>query len=127
MGGAAGVFHNASGAWVYGFTKPLSHKDVLHAELLALYHGLQLAHHHNLRSLQVKTDSQDLQVIQLQHTFREGNTVVDVLAKHGKTTKYFQSTDVILFDAPPSCALPLLANDVIGTVTLRSAPNLVLH
>uniref|UniRef100_A0A1U7UXG8 Uncharacterized protein LOC104213032 n=1 Tax=Nicotiana sylvestris TaxID=4096 RepID=A0A1U7UXG8_NICSY len=58
MAGAAGVFHNAFGAWVYGFTKPLSDTDILQAELLALYHGLQLAHHRNLRPLQVETDSQ---------------------------------------------------------------------
>ncbi|OIT34449.1 hypothetical protein A4A49_64593, partial [Nicotiana attenuata] len=88
-GGASGVFRDASGAWVYGFTKPLSHTDILQAELLALYHGLLLANARNFRPLQVETDSQ-------------GNDVADVLAKHGKTTTDLQPNDVILFKNPPT-------------------------
>lgn len=152
MGGAAGVFRNASGTWVYGFTKSLSHTDFLQAELLALYHGLQLANAHNFRPLQVETDSQvllqilsnaplkhlqiifacksilqGLQVPQIQHTFREGNVVADVLAKHGKAIKNFQPTDVILFENPPYFALLLLATDVTGIVTYRLVPTPITH
>ncbi|XP_019241404.1 PREDICTED: uncharacterized protein LOC109221375 [Nicotiana attenuata] len=151
-GGTAGVFRNASGAWVYGFTKPLRHTNILQAELLALYHGLQLENAHNFRPLQVETDSQvllhilssaplkhshiifacksmlrDLQVTQIQHTFREGNVVADVLAKHGKTIKNFQHTDVLLFENPTYFALPLLATDVTRIVTFRSVPTPVTH
>lgn len=59
-GGAARVFRNDSGAWVYGFTKHLIYTNTLQAELLALYHGLLVAKARNYKPLQVERDSQVL-------------------------------------------------------------------
>ncbi|OIT31622.1 hypothetical protein A4A49_53908 [Nicotiana attenuata] len=92
--GAGRVFRDASGTWVYGFTKQLRHADILQAELLALYHGLLLANACNFRPLQVETDSQ----------VDARGTPADVLAKHGKTTTDIQPNDVLIFENPPTFA-----------------------
>ncbi|OIT40400.1 hypothetical protein A4A49_62754, partial [Nicotiana attenuata] len=125
-GGIGGVIRNHEGQWILGYSKPLHHTTVLQAELLALLHGLQLAIAHRLLPLTVESDSQvlmtllpygnpkyshlfhvcrlmlhDLHVPQINHIYREGNTVADALTHFGKKLCLSQHTDVLLFDNPP--------------------------
>ncbi|XP_019255205.1 PREDICTED: uncharacterized protein LOC109233797 [Nicotiana attenuata] len=77
-GGIGGVIRNHQGHWIFGYSKPLYNTTVLQAELLALLHGLQLATAKRLLPLTVESDSQ------INHIYREGNTVADALALYGK-------------------------------------------
>lgn len=92
-----------------GYSTPLHHTTILQAELLGLYHGLRIALNNHYKPLIAETDSQVLTTLLstnnpkysylfdacmlllldlgshiVQHTFREGIRVVDVLSSFGK-------------------------------------------
>lgn len=56
--GRTGVFfRDASGHWIYGFTKHIPCTNVLQAEFLALYHGLSISISRRIQHLVVETNS----------------------------------------------------------------------
>lgn len=109
--GFGGLLRRANGECLGGFAGSIGISNNLHAELLALYHGLSFAWTKGFRSLICYTDSQnalqlvldDLNIwnryasviqsikdmlrrnwdVRLAHTLREGNACADFLAKAG--------------------------------------------
>ncbi|KAK2448759.1 hypothetical protein QL285_008006 [Trifolium repens] len=106
-----GIIRNADGVWIHGFFGNLGVSNILHAELMAIFKCLQLAWELNIRDLWCYSDfvttlkliyepvdewhhyaaiirnikeilDRNWQVVIL-HTYREGNTCADILAKHG--------------------------------------------
>lgn len=109
VGGAVGVFENTTDSWVLGYTQPLHQTEVVHAELLGLYHGLILEKYHHFTPVIIETDSEvlldllkldnpkcltilstytdllaELPDTELGHISRTANNLADALAKHGK-------------------------------------------
>jgi ribonuclease HI len=111
ISGYGGTIRNADGAWIHGFFGNLGVSNILHAELMAIFKGLQLAWELNIRNLWCYSDSvtalklisepvdewhhyaaiirnikeilnRNWHVVIL-HTYREGNACADFLAKHG--------------------------------------------
>ncbi|GAU31755.1 hypothetical protein TSUD_146430 [Trifolium subterraneum] len=130
-----GLIQNADSAWVHGFFGNLRVTNIIHPELMAMYKGLLLAWDLNAKDLWCYSDSKmaiklitepvdewhhyatmlnnikellnrDWRVLIL-HTFREGNSCTDYLAKHGaNNTDVFVSIAI----APGACwAEPLAA------------------
>lgn len=121
-GGAGGVFCDSTGQWIYDFETHLPSTNAIQAELLALYHGLTIASNRRLCPLIVETDSQvllqmgnprylqlitacrsmiqELNIQQLSHTVREGNEVVDAVAKFGKTNIRSPPQSILYFEDP---------------------------
>ncbi|XP_059294672.1 uncharacterized protein LOC132047681 [Lycium ferocissimum] len=106
IGGIAGLFRDHNGDWITGYGCKCFANSPLHAELLALDHGLQVAINRNLQPLEIEIDSTDvikalsigndtysslisscrwllsqLQNILIRHSFREGNHAAHLLAK----------------------------------------------
>ncbi|WMV33834.1 hypothetical protein MTR67_027219, partial [Solanum verrucosum] len=109
-GGTGGVIRHHQGCWIMGFACKVRAQNVLHAQLVALLHGLNLAK--EKKQLLVETDSQvlfnsfkgkyliysyiyadcrsliqQMEEASLQHIRREANSVVDLLADYERTTK----------------------------------------
>ncbi|WMV55305.1 hypothetical protein MTR67_048690 [Solanum verrucosum] len=102
-GRTRGVIRDHLGMWIVGFTCKIKPRNVLHAEVLALLHGLKLAKIKNLKHLLVENDSQvllntlygnnlyshifadckslllQLEGSSLKHILREPNAVADLL------------------------------------------------
>ncbi|CAJ2635744.1 unnamed protein product [Trifolium pratense] len=55
--GFGGLIRNSDGAWVHGFSGNIGFSNILHAELMALYHGLLLAWELNIKDLRCYSDS----------------------------------------------------------------------
>lgn len=55
--GFGGVLHSGQGEWIVGFHDYLGNTDILHAELMALLRGLQLAWDRDFRDILVYSDS----------------------------------------------------------------------
>jgi len=148
-GGTGGVIRDHLGTWIVGFTRKIIARNALHAEVLALLHGLNLAKSENLKHLPVETDSQvllntlysnnliyshifadcrslllQLEGSSLKHIPKEANAIADLLAKNGRETKdpYMINNQTLVFEASPSPAIDVLERDVIGTVTHRLVP-----
>ncbi|KAK4717126.1 hypothetical protein R3W88_015464 [Solanum pinnatisectum] len=115
------------GDWVTGFTCKVRVKNALHAESLALLHGLNLAKSKNMKCLMVETDSQLLQMEcqLLKHIPREANRVADILAVHGRKSMDpdIDRNQPYIFDASPSFVTKELDRDTMGTVTYRLVPD----
>lgn len=105
-GAAAGVLRDHRGCWIAGFQRGLGTVTPLAAELWAIRDGLQLSLEHS-NAVEVETDAliaihllqdsnsvfhpfmsticrslmEKLQMVQLNHVYREANKTADVLAK----------------------------------------------
>ncbi|OIT05714.1 hypothetical protein A4A49_51380 [Nicotiana attenuata] len=136
-----------------GFLVTLNHyielTNTLLAEIQALYHGLQLEITYHLFSILVEIDSQvllslltignskyshilntcnlmitDLDMPNVQHTFREVNVVADALAHLGNNKASTLHQDVIIFETPPPFTLMSLLSDSTGTATASSVSSM---
>ncbi|KAK2458793.1 hypothetical protein QL285_005909 [Trifolium repens] len=63
VSGFGGLIRNSNGAWVHGFSGNIGFSNILHAELLALYHGLLLASELDIRDLQCYSDSKTVIIL----------------------------------------------------------------
>lgn len=126
--GIGGVFRYHTGNWIIGFQKQDTAISPIHAELQAIYEGLQIATNFKLFPLEVETNStaainaihQDhiafsnivyayrplkhqQKDLLLRHNFHEGNQVVYLLAKDAtkKDFKPFSSDRPRLHATPP--------------------------
>ena len=43
VSGSGGLLKNEDGAWIHGFAGNIGFSNILHAELLLVYHGLRIA------------------------------------------------------------------------------------
>ncbi|GAU17063.1 hypothetical protein TSUD_105620 [Trifolium subterraneum] len=137
--GFGGLIRNSHGAWIRGFAGNIGFSNILHAELLAVYHGLVLAWDMDIKDLICYSDSKTaikligdpinewhhfaaiLQNIKdilardwrvtVAHTLREGNACADYLAKFGAQNIKVFST----MTTPPDGMNLLLLADASGT------------
>ncbi|PNX76772.1 ribonuclease H, partial [Trifolium pratense] len=91
VSGFGGLIRNSNGGWIQGFARNIGISNILHAELLAMYYGLVLADHPNIKDLLTR----DWRV-RVVHTLREGNACADYLAKIGAGNPEAYSTITIL-------------------------------
>jgi len=131
MAGFGGLIRDFDGQFMRGFHGNIGYSNILHAEILALMHGIQICWDEGLRDIICYTDSMhtihlvqyadvsthhygnEITIIrkymakdwtfQLRHTPREGNMCVDFLAKLGT-----RSTSDLLIVLNPSAELRLL-------------------
>jgi hypothetical protein len=108
---------NSDGVWVHSFARNIEFLNILHAELLAVYHGLVLAWELDIKDLWCYSDSKIMIkllsdyvneghhyvaiiynikalisrdcIVRLVHTLRKGNTCADYLARLEPTTLTF--------------------------------------
>ncbi|KAM3300934.1 hypothetical protein P3S67_015434 [Capsicum chacoense] len=124
MGGIGGVIRNGRGDWIIGFSKSFTHATNNLMEMCTLKEDLELVIEHNLRPLEINTDSKEVIIIlqkgnllydplinhcrstlrslggpTVQHSFREQNRVADMMAEKGATLNFFDKTHV--FVTPP--------------------------
>jgi hypothetical protein len=59
------LIRNSDGAWVHGFVSNIGFSNILHAVLLAVYHGLVLAWGLEIKELWCYSDSDSKTVIKL--------------------------------------------------------------
>jgi ribonuclease HI len=143
VSGFGGLIRNLDGAWVHGFSGNIGFSNILHAELLAVYHGLVLAWGLEIKELWCYTDSRiatkliidsvndwhqyatiihniknllarDWRV-KVVHTLRKGNACVDYLAKLGA----HNLVPYAPISTPPAEMSLLLLNDASGTLFSR--------
>lgn len=142
-GGFGGCFRSTFGQWNGGFYGFLEDTNILHLELLAVYHGLRLAWERGARRVECQSDSLDAVTlvhsipcsthvyaslvwdikdllgrdwrVELYHTLREGNACADFLAKFGA----HQSHDLVTIDHPPLELSLLLVADAMGVASVR--------
>lgn len=166
MSGAGGVVRDSDGNWLRGFCRYLGHTNSLLAELWAVRDGLRMAKSLDITALVVELDAKSvldliwgtgkpngvLMPIILDcrelsrgfsrfrsiHTFREGNSVADSLAKLGRERTlpmphseislnsrlhmpFFDSRpgSIVYFDSPPGNALIASLGDRFGVTTPR--------
>ena len=143
VSGLGGLLRNNNGAWIRSFSGNIGFSNILHAELMAMYHGLRLAwelevtnlvcysyskttinlifatvndwHHYApiIRNIQ-ELLARDWQVRVL-HTLREGNACAEYLAKLGAGShESFWS-----IEHPPAGINLLLLTDASGTFFSR--------
>jgi ribonuclease HI len=139
VSGFGGLIRHADGTWIRGFYGNIGVSNIMHAELLALYHGLQLAWELNIRELLCYSDSgtaiklitepvdewhhyaailhniKDILArnwrVKIIHTLREGNACADFLAKFGAHNNEALS----VMASPPAGLNLLLLADASGT------------
>ncbi|MCI15795.1 ribonuclease H protein, partial [Trifolium medium] len=117
VSGFGGLIRNSDGEWVHGFAGNIGFSNILHAELLAVYHDLVLAWELNIKDLWCYSDSKTVikllsdHRVRLVHTLRERNTCADFLAKIGARNSEAYSRIVFSLDG---MSLLLLA-DASGT------------
>ncbi|RYQ83778.1 hypothetical protein Ahy_B10g102615 [Arachis hypogaea] len=140
-----GVFRDADGRFLKGFSCNLGGCSIMHAELWAIVHGLQIAVVNGYQSIVVESDSaaaikfinhgcspthpcapliQDIRIMaaRLQHiiwlhSLREANSVADLLAKKGQD----MPLGLHLFDRAPSDITYALFCDCYGALRLRGS------
>ncbi|GMJ03912.1 hypothetical protein HRI_004060400 [Hibiscus trionum] len=134
MGAIGGTLRNDSGQWLLGFQRAVGACSTLHAELWAIYNGLQLAWRQGYDMVQIQSDCTD--AVRLIHASqvdgtpgpliraianlrrqnwtttvlwvpRESNRVADMLAKTADPAAF----DLQVLELPPSAVLHLLHND----------------
>ncbi|RYR05834.1 hypothetical protein Ahy_B06g085655 [Arachis hypogaea] len=138
-----GVFRDSAGRYLKGFSGNLGNCSIMHAELWAIIHGLNIATRNGYQNLVVESDSaaaidfikngsfpghhcapliQDIRVLAARiqqvswvHVFREANMVADQLAKKGQDLPL----GLHIFDSIPSDISYTLLCDCIGTLRLR--------
>ncbi|CAL1403276.1 unnamed protein product [Linum trigynum] len=136
IAGTGGVLRDDNSSWVGGFVTNLGSCHATMAEIWAIYHELWLAWNNGCRTLIVETDSQvAIQlvnhrtdslhlydalltairrkisqdwVVNLIHTYREGNRVADWLSKHSLVYLY----GMYELETPPEELQPLLHDDL---------------
>ncbi|KAE8669528.1 hypothetical protein F3Y22_tig00112231pilonHSYRG00194 [Hibiscus syriacus] len=135
-GAIGGVFSDNEGSWILGFNKTLVILQPLHAELWAIYVGLQVAWDHGFELLIIQSDSMEavnllnkpdahssplplVRVIDkirkqawvttIQWISRRGNSHADALAK----STSFHSFDTHFFEEPPADLQQLLLCDIL--------------
>ncbi|XP_024636165.1 uncharacterized protein [Medicago truncatula] len=141
--GFGGTLRTHAGRFISGFSGRIHHsKDILFAELTALYQGLLLATNLNYNELACYSDSmltvnlindelnpyhvyavliqniKDLisaRNFSLHHSLREGNQCADFMAKIGASN----DVDLLIHSHPPDGLYPLLQSDELGTLFLR--------
>ncbi|CAL1373626.1 unnamed protein product [Linum trigynum] len=114
--GAGGLIRDDQGRWIAGFVAKIGEASTVLAELWAIRHGLDMAWRHRCTSLIVESDSQmaiqlikDRQnpihpyagillsirrrfaqdwLVNIVHTYREGNRAADWLSKHSLVYPY---------------------------------------
>lgn len=141
--GFGGCIRNSSGSWLAGFMGFGAQGSVLRMELLAIFHGLELAW--NLEHRQVECFSDSLLAVNLiqtppshfhvevvllhhilslmhrdwntrvTHVLREENACADFLAKAGAS----QECALLYLQDPPPRIEALLLADSMGFVTVR--------
>jgi len=107
--GFRGLLRNMDGAWIHGFAENIGFSNILHAELLTIYHGLRMAWEFGILELWCYSDSKTVIKlifepvntwhhyatiiynikelfardwhVHMHHTLREGNACVNYLAK----------------------------------------------
>jgi ribonuclease HI len=133
--GAGGLIRSGDGSWLIGFSCFLGKADNTYAELMALYHGLNLAMYNGYTYICCYSDSKsvidlisksidrshcyasvieniknlinlDLEV-NLSHTLREGNASADFLAKLGSNN----DSRMMIWKSPPEGLNNLLLSD----------------
>jgi ribonuclease HI len=137
------LIRNSDGMWVHGYTGNIGFSNILHAELMVVYHGLVLAWGLDIKELWCYSDSKtvikllndsvngwhhyaaiihnikDLLArdwrVKVVHTFREGNACADFLAKLGARNLEAYSSVAI----PPAEMNLLLLADASGTLFSR--------
>jgi ribonuclease HI len=57
ISGFGGLIRNSDGAWMHGFAGNIEFSNILHVELLAMYHGLTLAWELDIKDLWCYSDS----------------------------------------------------------------------
>lgn len=130
--GAGGLIRDERGTWTSWFSRFVGSTNSLITELWAVREGLQLAKRLNIQNLVVELDAlvvvnllnglnvnefltpivldcreilQGFREARVQHSFREGNRVADLLAKMGRHL----TSGMIIFDVPPrELLLPLM-------------------
>jgi len=111
ISGFGGLLRNEDDAWIHGFAGNIGFSNILHAELLSVYHGLRMAWEFGILELWCYSDSKTaIKLISepvntwhhcaaiiynikellsrdwhvhMHHTIREGNACADYLAKLG--------------------------------------------
>ncbi|KAK4733420.1 hypothetical protein R3W88_007681 [Solanum pinnatisectum] len=142
IGGTGGVIRDRLGSWIVGFSCKVKVVNAHHAELLALLHGLNLAHKININHLLVEIDSQvllntlesakpihshiysDCKSMLLlmggstmKHIMSEANSVADILAEYGRKIMdpNMSMNKLFVFGISPSFTLKALERDANGT------------
>ncbi|PNX59731.1 ribonuclease H, partial [Trifolium pratense] len=77
--GFRGLIRKSDGAWEHSFAGNIGLSNILHAELLTVYHGLVLAWELDIKELWCYSDSKIVIKLLSDH----GNTCADFLAKFG--------------------------------------------
>ncbi|PNX95949.1 ribonuclease H [Trifolium pratense] len=144
IAGFGGLIRNDDGGWIIGYHGHIGFSNILHAELLALLFGLQLAWDKGLSNIICYSDSlnvvklvtapitpmhlyaailQEVKnlmnrnwTVQLRHTLREGNQSADFLAKMGSSCH----DKLKIISAPPAEMLPVLHADSTRVSFVRS-------
>jgi ribonuclease HI len=142
--GFGGIFRNEGGLFLAAYSGRIPHtKDILLAELTAIYHGLKMAIEIGLDNLKCYSDSltsvkliqehmprfhiyavlvqniKDLLVannFSVHHTLREGNQAADFMANLGSTG----NDHLVTFMTPPEGILLLLLSDARGVLFPRA-------
>ncbi|CAL1409286.1 unnamed protein product [Linum trigynum] len=145
--GAGGVIRNSNGDWIKGFVCRIGAGSVIMAELWGILRGINLARRMGIEFLIIESDSRlaldliqqphdpthlhasilaDIRrtlaqnwVVQLVHSYREGNRVADWLSKHSLVYPFGMHE----LDDPPKAARAKLREDVIGV----SIPRMVIR
>ncbi|KAK9036971.1 hypothetical protein V6N11_021894 [Hibiscus sabdariffa] len=76
-GKIGGLIQSKDGDWVVGFVKAISHSDVLHAELWALFEGMSLVWRYGFDSFLVCSDCK--QVVELVNSPLAGSSVLSLV------------------------------------------------
>jgi ribonuclease HI len=144
LSGFGGVLRHSNGDWLFGFAGTVGISTILHVELLAIYHGLQVAWDQGHRNIICYSDSTlSLQLIGekvnpwhhyasilanisdlvkrnwnvcFRHTKREANSVADLLAKTGAAG----TSNWTAMRIPPPAAIPFLQADADRVLFLRN-------
>ncbi|CAL1373122.1 unnamed protein product [Linum trigynum] len=135
---AGGALRDSQGTWLGGFCSKMGNGTAIMAELWGILQGLQLAWKKGIRFLILESDSQlalDLiknrtdaahlhatilglirrllaqgWVVQLAHTYREGNRVADWLSKHSLVYPF----GTYELDEPPGDLKKIMQEDLLG-------------
>ncbi|RYR17285.1 hypothetical protein Ahy_B03g062048 isoform A [Arachis hypogaea] len=140
-----GVFRDSEGRFVKGFACNLGNCSIMHVELWAVIHGLNIATTNGYHNLVVESDSaaainfinhgcspvhpcaplvQDIRILANRvqkitwiHSLREANPVADLLAKKGQDLPI----GLHLFDQAPHCISYALLCDCFDTIRVKGS------
>ncbi|KAF7830841.1 reverse transcriptase [Senna tora] len=145
---AAGIIRDSNGNWISGFSKQLGFGNSLKAELWAIALGIKLAKDLACERLVVESDSlyavnlitdnnicvshalgpltqfcrstlRDFSDVQIRHTFREGNSCADSLAKHANLS----NSPWMVYGSLPDFLRSCFFADYVGTQYVREVSN----